>query len=776
MIKTAARPKACFSPSTLLSHFPLLSTITIQKIRGSQMNIRRFSFAKMKPVFYTGCVWLAFCLCLILPLGAKDVKYQYPFQNPIINMEKRIDNLLSLMNREEKIRCLSTVPDIPRLGVVGTGHVEGLHGLAMGEVGNWGRGKPLPTTQFPQAIGLGETWDADLVREVGRAEGREVRYLWESPRYKRGGLVVRAPNADIGRDPRWGRTEECFGEDAYFNGTMATAMTRGLQGDDPKYLQCASLLKHFLSNSNEEDRVKSSSDYDQRLFREYYSEPFRMAMQEGRAQGVMAAYNAVNGIPCAVNPFLKEVVMKQWGHDGIICTDGGALKMLVTEHERYAELDAASAGCVKSGINQFLDRYAQAVSQALDKKLLSEAELDKTLRGVFRVMIRLGQLDPPELVPYRRVGDEEPWNSREHKELALLAAQKSVVLLKNEKNLLPLDPKAVRSVAVIGPYADKVIADWYGGDAPYLISPLEGIRKRLGKGVKVEFARGDRADAAVRLARSCDAAVVCAGNHPLGSGGWGKRDSVAEGKESFDRESMELRQEDLIKKVLAANPRTIVALISSFPFTMTWTAEKAPAILHLTHSGQESGTALAQALFGDINPGGRLVMTWPCSMDQLPPMMDYDIRRGRTYMYFTLKPLYAFGYGLSYTSFAYSNLKLSAPKMKASGEIKISLDLANSGTRAGDEVAQLYVKFPDSKVQRPFLALKGFQRVTLEAGQVRKLEFTLKARDLAYWEHKKESSFEQAKGSWKVEPGKVKIFAGASSDDLRLNGEVEIVP
>ncbi len=200
------------------------------------------------------------CFLLIPAMGAIKKNYQYPFQNPDLYIEERITNLLSLMSREEKIRCLSTVPDIPRLWVKGTGHVEGLHGLALGEVGNWGRGDPVPTTQFPQAIGLGETWDSELVRQVGKAEGREIRYLWESPMYHRGGLVVRAPNADLGRDPRWGRTEECFGEDSFFNGTMATAMTRGLQGEDPHYLQCASLLKHFLSNSNEKGRVSSSSN------------------------------------------------------------------------------------------------------------------------------------------------------------------------------------------------------------------------------------------------------------------------------------------------------------------------------------------------------------------------------------------------------------------------------------------------------------------------------------------------------------------------------------
>jgi beta-glucosidase len=694
----------------------------------------------------------------------------HPFQNPDLDIEKRITNLLSLMSREEKIRCLGTLPDVPRLGIQGTGHVEGLHGLALGGLAGWGDGAPVPTTQFPQAYGLGETWNPELAREVGAAEGKEVRYLWESPEYRRGGLVVRAPNADLGRDPRWGRTEECFGEDAFFNGTMAAAMTRGLQGDDPHYLQCVSLLKHFLSNSNENDRVHSSSNYDQRLFREYYSVPFRMAIQEGRAQGMMTAYNAVNDVPCQVNPFLRDVVMREWKYDGLFCTDAGALLNLVTEHKRYKTPEEAAAESVKAGINQFLDDYHKALRGALHQGLLTEDQVDERLRGVFRVMIRLGQLDPPERVLYKKVAKEKPWESNEHKALALQAAQESVVLLKNDKRFLPLNLSTLRSVAVIGPYADQVVADWYGGEAPYLVSPLEGIQKRLGPGVRVEFARDNQGGAAEKLARSCDVAVVCVGNHPLGNGLFAIRDSAAEGKEALDRDTLELRHEDLVKAVLSANPRTVVALICSFPVTMGWTVEHVPAILHLTHSGQETGTALAGALLGDFNPGGKLTQTWPRSMDQLPPMMDYDIRHGRTYMYFKGNPLFPFGYGLSYTTFTYSNLRFSSPKLKANGSVTIGFDLTNSGSRAGDEVAQLYVRYLDSKVERPMKQLKGFQRVALKPGEIQTLSFTLKGSDLAYWDENSQKS----QGSWKVEPGEIEILIGSSSEDVRLKGTVEI--
>jgi beta-glucosidase len=285
--------------------------------------------------------------------------------------------------------------------------------------------------------------------------------------------------------------------------------------------------------------------------------------------------------------------------------------------------------------------------------------------------------------------------------------------------------------------------------------------------VKVEFACDNRGGAAEKLAKACDMAVVCVGNHPLGNGGWGKRDSKAEGKESLDRESMELRQEDLVRKVVSANPRTVVVIQSSFPLTMEWTAKHAPAIVHLTHSGQEMGTALAGALFGDFNPGGRLVQTWPKTMRQLPPMMDYDLRHGRTYMYFKGEPQYPFGFGLSYTAFRYSNLRFDTPKMGPEGKISVLMDITNQGDRVGDEVAQLYVRFKDSRVSRPNLALKAFKRLALQPGETKTVVLFLRAKDLAAWDEKSQS--------WMVETCRVQVCVGASSADLRLKDEIEVV-
>ena len=352
-------------------------------------------------------------------------------------------NIVSLMTLNEKILCLGTDPSVPRLGIHGTRHVEGLHGLALGGPGGWGRPTPIPTTQFAQAIGMGETWDPDLVRKAGGVEGYETRYIFQSEKTHRGGLVVRAPNADLGRDPRWGRTEECFGEDAFFNGTMVVAMVKGLQGDDPKYWLTASLMKHFLANSNEDGRGGSSSNFDERLLREYYSVPFRMGVMEGGSRAYMAAYNAINGIPATASPILRDITVKEWGQDGIICTDAGALGDMVFAHKYYADLSHAAAGAVKAGINQFLDGiFGKAVREALQQNLLTEPEIDAVLKNEFRVMIKLGMLDPPERVAYTKIkGDEDAWKLGDHKAVAKQVALESVVLLKNAGGLLPLDRK-----------------------------------------------------------------------------------------------------------------------------------------------------------------------------------------------------------------------------------------------------------------------------------------------------------------------------------------------
>lgn len=695
---------------------------------------------------------------------------QYPFQNPDLPIEQRIDNILSLMTIDEKIECLDTTPSVPRLGIKGSGHVEGIHGLTQGGPGKWGKPLTIPSTTFPQGIGLGETWDQELLRQAGQIEGYEARYVFQSPKYRQGGIVIRSPNADLGRDPRWGRTEECYGEDAYFNGAMVVAFTKGLQGDHPIYWQSAALMKHFLANSNENDRDKSSSDFDERLFHEYYALPFEMGVIEGGSRAYMAAYNAVNKVPMTINPVMQKVTREQWGQDGIICTDAGAMRNLVTAHKYYPDFDTAAAETIKAGIGQFLDDYRDAARGALKRGLLTEADIDRALRGNFRVMIRLGLLDPPSRVPYSTIGQEttDPWLTEKHKAVALLATQKSIVLLKNETKLLPLDKKKLKSIAVIGPRANEVLLDWYSGTPPYAISPLDGIRSAVGPAVTVNYAANNDGDAAVKAARASDVAIVVVGNHPNGGfdNQWAKVSVPSEGREAVDRESIKLEQEELIETVFRANRKTIVVLKSSFPYAINWTQETVPAILHMALNSQEEGRALASVLFGDYNPAGRLVQTWPRDLAQLPAMMDYDIRHGRTYMYFSGKPLYPFGYGLSYSTFSYRNLRTSAESLSAAGTIDISFLVKNLGPHAGDEVVQLYVRHLGSSVSRPLKELKAFTRVHLRAREEKKVTLSVPASRLAYWDANADR--------WTVEKDQIEIIVGGSSTDARLRKTIRV--
>ncbi len=705
---------------------------------------------------------------------------QYPFKDPALPVEKRIDNLLSLMTVEEKVDCLGTRTGVPRLGVPNMGSSEGIHGVVQrGSEGRLARAA-ITTTQFPQPPGMGESWDTELVRQAGGVQGYEARFITQTEKYKRQVLMLWGPQSDLARDPRWGRSEEVYGEDPFFNGTMAVAFIKGLQGDDPKYWQAAALLKHFLANSNENFRTSSSSDFDERLFWEYYSVPFRMGFLEGGAKAVMASYNGWNGVPMAINPILKSIVQEQWGVE-VLSSDGGAVALLVKPRNLFPDQKAAVVACLKAGINQFLDRYRDETLAALKDGSVTVPEIDDLLRHKFRVVIRLGLLDPPEMVPYSKIKDSpEPWNTEKDQSVSSKMALESVVLLKNENAFLPLKKDSLRSIAVIGPLADAIHWDWYGGTPPHAITPLQGIKDFVGASVKVNYAADETNNAAVNAARQSDVAVVVIGNdptcgpdmahdwqHSTSDGGDTLPCTVpSDGREGRDRESIALAQEQLVKQVHSVNQKTVVILVSSFPYAINWSQANVPAILHMAHSSQDEGSALAKVLFGEYNPGGHLVTTWPKSLDQLPPMMDYNIRHGRTYMYFKGEPLYPFGYGLSYTTFRYSNLKTSSNKLDGNGAITVSVDVTNTGDRAGDEVVQLYVKHPASKVERPREELKGFRRVTIKPKATETVRIPLKASALAYWDQKA--------GGFKVEAEPVSLTVGSSSSDSKLTTTVQV--
>lgn len=711
---------------------------------------------------------------LFLGFGAFKLSAQadFPFRDTRLSDDQRIADLLGRLTLDEKVNLMSGHPEIARLHLVFSGQVEGLHGLALGGPGGWGpRGRqPLPTTTFPQEKGLGATWDTELLQKIGALEGLEARYYYQSPVFDFGGVVVRAPNVDLSRDPRWGRTEESMGEDPFLVGTLSVAFMKGLQGPDPKHWQAASLMKHFLANENENGRSHTSSDFDERLFREYYSVPFRMGFEEGGSRAVMAAYNAWNGTPMTIHPVLKNVMIKEWGNDGLICTDGGALGLLISDHKAFPDKEHGSAAAVKAGINHFLDSYVPDLTKALKDGLITEAEMDTALKNLLRLFLRLGEMDPAGADPYEKVGRVTegtlpPWDQPESRELARVATDESIVLLKNDHNTLPLDRAKVKTIAVIGPWTNEVLLDWYSGTPPYSVSILEGI-KEAAKGATVLYSDGSNTDEATALARKADVAIVVVGNHPTCNAGWDQCPVPSNGKEDVDRKTIALEQEDLVKKVFAANPNTVEVLRASFPYAIGWSEQNMPAIVHMTHNSQEEGHGLADVLFGDYSPAGRLNQTWPTGDDQLLPIMDYNLLHGRTYLYSKEKPLYPFGYGLSYTTFSYEALSLNTLKANADGAVQVTVKVKNTGKQASDEVVQMYVQHLGSAVERPRLELKGFQRVRIEPGAVKAVTLELKPRDLAYWD--------SGAHLWRVEKEQIRVLAGGSSDKLPVQATLQV--
>ena len=709
------------------------------------------------------------CLMACRASGQAD----YPFRNPKLSDDERIADLLSRLTLQEKIDLMSDHPSFPRLGLIFSGQVEGLHGLALGGPAGWGgRGLlTVPTTTFPQEKGLGATWDPVLIHQIAALEGYEARYDYQNPIIARGGVVVRAPNADLSRDPRWGRTEESYGEDPYLVGTLTVAFAQGLQGPDSHHWQAASLMKHFLANENEDGRAHSSSNFDERLFREYYSVPFRMGFEQGGSRAVMAAYNSWNGIPMMINPVLKSVMIKEWGNDGLICTDGGALGLLITAHKSFPNKEQGAAAAVKAGINHFLDTYKDDLAKAVTDGFVSEGDMDLVLKNLLRLYLRLGEMDPAGVDPYAEIGRKTdgapaPWERVSSRALARKATDESIVLLKNDNNTLPLDKNRLRSIALIGPWTDQVLLDWYSGTPPYAVTILDGLREAVGDRVQIVSADGSDPVAAAELARKADVAIVVVGNHPECNAGWDKCPTPSNGKEDVDRKTIVLEQESLVRQIYAANPHTIEVLRSSFPYAIVWSEQNVPAIVHMVHNSQEEGHGLADVLFGAYSPAGRLTQIWPTGDAQLLPMMDYNLLNGRTYMYSREKPLYPFGYGLSYTTFAYEGLTTSTPSMTPDGEVEVNVKVRNTGSRESDEVVQMYVQHLGSAVTRPQIELEGFVRVHIAAGATREVTMKLRARDLAYWD--------AAHHVWQVEKEPVRILAGGSSDKLPVNAVVTI--
>ena len=710
------------------------------------------------------------------------------YLEPSAPLDTRVDDLIRRLTLAEKISLLgTTAPAIERLKIPPmNGWNQSLHGIV------WTR----PTTMFPVPIALAATWNPRLVQEVAAAiadEGRAIHNYWPTvrgtreptggqgqmvtvtvtgERLRHNGLVYRSPVINISRDPRWGRIWEAFGEDPWLTSRMTVAYVQGTQGDHPKYLKLAATLKHYAVNNEERDRVKIDVTVSERMLREYYLPHFKAGIVEGKAQSIMSSYNSINGTPGAENEWLLKTVLRdEWKFEGFIVPDSGAVERLVTGHKKYETIEEAAARTILVGSDLDNSAYVRVLPKAVERGLLTETHIDQAVRRVLKVRFRLGEFDPPDLVPYTRLAPDVI-DSPAHRRLALRSAQESVVLLRNANNFLPLDRTRVKTLAVIGPFANFAqTGPNYTGLYSVFVKPLEGITQKVGAGTKVLYARGsgivetDNPEAsyaeAEAAARQSDVAILFVGINEILE------------REGIDRNYLNVPpvQLQLIRRVLAVNPRTVVVLQNGGPVSLTAGGGggsqpplEPPAVLDMFWAGEEGGSAIADVLFGDYNPAGRLPYTVYESVQDIPPMNEYDITKGFTYMYFEGQPQFVFGHGLSYTTFDYTDLKIAG--RVSDGQLEARVDVRNSGARAGDEVVQLYVRRPDGRVSRPKTQLIGFERIHLERGGTKTVSFAIPSERLASWD--------ETNKAWVVEPGTFELMVGSSSADIRLRGQFDV--
>jgi len=666
----------------------------------------------------------------------------------------KIEALMARMTLEEKIQMLhganrrgfiGYVPAIPRLGIPELALTDGPAGVRHG-----------PGTAFPAPVALAATWDRSLAQEYGAALGAETK--------ARGQNILLAPMVNIVRVPEGGRNFETFGEDPYLTAQLASAEIRGIQSQG-----VMAEVKHYAANNQEKDRLQVSAEVDERTLREIYLPAFEAAVKEAKVGSVMAAYNKVNGTFSSENThLLKDILKGEWGFDGFVVSDWGAT---------HSTVEAANNGL---DIEMPGDKYfGQQLLVAVQQGQVSQATIDDKVRRILRMMMRFGFLDRPA-----KIG---PINYRVQGQVARRVAEAGVVLLKNEGNALPLDVNNFKSIALIGPYADRATSGG-GGSArmsPFnTVSPLAAITERIGDRAILRFLKfvpgtdlsksdpattgaGLLADA-VQLAKECDLALVFA------------RDFETEG---VDRAAITLpdEQDEMISAIVRANPRTIVVLNTGCMVLISRWSDAVPAIVQAWYSGQDDGNVIADVLFGNINPSGKLPVTFPRTREEMPVAAaeQYPGLNGRGlysegvfvgYRHFdkdNIAPQFAFGHGLSYTTFEFSNIKLSRSRIKPGESLTVELQVKNTGRREGAEVVQLYLQDVKASVPRPIKELKGFARVLLRPDQMKVVRINLDARSMAF--------YDVTKKQWTVEPGQFKVMAGSSSRDIRVSAGFEVV-
>ncbi len=691
--------------------------------------------------------------------------------NENLSFEQRAKDLVSKMTLEEKMsQMLHSAPAVERLGIPAYNWWnEALHGVARAGV----------ATVFPQAIGVAATFDedlifhtADIISTEGRAKYHESARKGDRGIYK--GLTFWSPNVNIFRDPRWGRGHETYGEDPYLTGRLGVAFIKGIQGNDSKYMKAAACAKHFAVHSGPEgerhsfDAVVSAKD-----LRETYLPAFRDCVMEGQAEAVMGAYNRTNGEPCCGSETLLEnILRREWSFKGHVVSDCWALRDF-HEHHKVTSTPAESAAlAVKNGCDLNCGCVFNHLIDAFHEGLVTEEQIDKAVVRLMMTRMKLGMFDRDELVPYAGIPYEVN-DSKAHNEAALEVAKKSLVLLKNENNMLPLDKKQIRSIAVIGPNANSreaLIGNYYGTASKY-VTVLEGIRSAVGDDTRVYYAQGchlfnkkteglgeegDRIAEAVSAAERADVVVMCLGLDATIEGEQGDASNTDASGDKIDLNLPGLQQE-LLEKVYSVNKNVALVLLAGSALAVSWADEHIPAVVQAWYPGAQGGHAVASLLFGEYSPSGRLPVTFYRTSEELPDFRDYAMAN-RTYRYMTQEALYPFGFGLSYSKFQYEDLRIDKEQLDAGESLACSVTVKNFGERAAEETVQLYLKDIEATVPLPKWQLTGVRKVTLQPGEAQQVAFTVSAKQMALINYE---------GKRVLEPGRFEIFAGGSQPDER---------
>ena len=694
------------------------------------------------------------------------------YKDTSLPLEERVEDLVGRMTLEEKMsQMIYDAAAVERLDIKKYNWWnECLHGVA----------RAGTATVFPQAIGMAASFNEELLHDVADTIADEARAKYNQAQKKNDygiykGLTFWTPNINIFRDPRWGRGQETYGEDPYLTGRLGVAFIKGLQGDHPKYLKAAACAKHFAVHSGpESERHHFDAVVNKKDLRETYLPAFRDAVKEGKVEAVMGAYNRVNGEPaCASEELMENILRGEWNFDGHYVSDCGAIEDIYLRHEVQDSPEEAAAMAVNKGCDLNCGRVYESMKIAVEKGLLTEAAIDKSVKRLLKTRFKLGMFDPEEEVPFNEIPFEVN-DRKENRELARETARQSIVMLKNKDDILPLNKEELDSVAVIGPNADSqpVLIGNYSGKASKYVTLVDGIHNAVSDQTRVYYAEGcdlrttepsywgNQPDAgfaeAISIAEKSDVVIMCLGISPELEGEEG---AVANSDGGGDKIDIALpgMQEDLLAAVAETGKPIIAVITNGSPVNLNSVEQKAEAVLEAWYPGEEGGNAVADILFGNYNPSAKLPVTFVRSMDQLPDFRDYSMQN-RTYRFMESDPLYPFGYGLSYTDFEYSELKLSADSFSTDSDSEISLTakIKNTGRVKGTEVVQLYLKDLESSVSVPKYELRGVERVELAPNEAKTVELKLKPRDFALI---------NKNGKAVLESGEFEVYLGGSQPD-----------